>query len=195
MNKLLITLISILTVTVFIAILPTEAEGKIYSDTLRLHIIANSDSEEDQELKLKIRDLLLQKYSAVLKSEDSINSAIAKTRSNLQEIENDVETWISELGYSYSSSVVLSEEWYDTREYSDFTLPCGYYTSLRIYIGNGDGRNWWCVMYPPMCLDLATDSDTDDAVMNYTKEEIFLITEKKYNYKLKILELISSAFS
>ena len=195
MKNLLTSTLIILFATLMIAILPTDAEAKIYDDTLRLHILANSNESEDQKLKLEIRNRLLAKYGSVLKSADGISGAISSVGTILPYIKEDTEKWVTELGYDYSVDVTLTEEWYDTREYDGFTLPRGIYSSLQIIIGNGEGENWWCVMYPPMCLELATESaPQDDAAINYTKEEIKLISDKKYNVKFKILELLSDAF-
>lgn len=194
-NGTLFAVLMVLLSTLVIALMPTEAEAEIYDDTLRLHILANSDSEEDQELKLKVRDRLLTEYGEMLKGE-SIGEAVGIINGKLSEIEEDVEEWIKEYGYSYDASVTLSREWYDTREYEDFTLPKGEYTSLRVIIGDGEGKNWWCVMFPPLCLDIASESaPTDDGISSYTDEEIRLISGKKYNIKFKILELISDTFA
>ena len=194
MRKTFTALITLLILTLFIAIVPTEAQGEIYEDTVRLHIIANSDSEADQTLKLKIRDKLLEKYASELKKYKSKTEAEGALEELIGEIESDVKEWIHDEGYEYSAKVTLSEEWYETREYGDFSLPCGYYTSARILLGEGDGKNWWCVMYPPLCLDLATeDAPRDDAIIGYTKEEISLISKNGYNVKFKILELISES--
>lgn len=196
MKELIKYAFTILIVTMLIAVIPTEAEGEIYDDTIRLHILANSDSGEDQELKIKIRDKILLKYGGMLGEGNSVSEAKGKIESLIPEIEADVKQWINELGYSYNATAVIGEEWYDTREYEDFTLPAGYYTSLRIIIGSGKGQNWWCVMYPPLCLDMATESAPyDDGVIDYTKEEIFLIKSGKYKIKFKILEDLSRAFA
>ena len=113
----------------------------------------------------------------------------------LPEIEGDARVWIGELGYNYDVKASLSVEWYETREYEDFTLPAGYYSSLRIIIGEGKGQNWWCVMYPPLCMEMASESaPRDDGVIDYSKEEIRLITSGKYQVKFKILEELSRAF-
>ena len=185
-----------LTVTMALCILPTEAEGEIYEDTLRLHILANSDSTEDQTLKISIRDMLLKKYATILKDGKSISDSKEKVEALLPEIEKDVEKWISDMGYSYSAEATFTREWYDTREYEDFTLPCGYYDSLRIIIGEGEGKNWCCVMYPPLCLDMATEgAPADDGVIDYSKEEISLIKNGKYQVKFKILEDLSRLFA
>lgn len=179
-----------------IATVPTDAEGRIYSDTLRLHILAESDSAESQKIKLDIRDLLLEKYSSVLSSSRNIDSAKEKCGNLLLDIERDVNEWLSELGCDSTATVTLTEEWYDTRKYEDFTLPRGYYSSLRIVIGEGVGQNWWCVMYPPLCLDLSvSDAPVDDGIADYSTEEIRLISSDGYNVKFKLLEIISDIFS
>lgn len=185
-----------LAVTMVICILPTEKEGEIYKDTLRLHILANSDFPEDQELKLRIRDKLLTKYGEMLGQGNSIDEAKETVEAMLPLIEHDAEEWISELGYGYAVKASLSKEWYDTREYEGFTLPAGYYSSLRIIIGEGEGQNWWCVMYPPLCLEMATeDAPHDDGLIDYSKEEIFLISRQEYQIKFKILEDLSRIFA
>ncbi len=180
---------------IVLAVIPTEAEAEIYDDTVRLHILANSDSKEDQELKIKIRDKLLSKYGSILgEAENAQNAAIIGT-SLLSCIEADCEKWIEELGYYYSVRASVTEEWYDTREYDGFTLPSGIYTSLRVFIGNGDGKNWWCVMYPPLCTDIATESaPRDDALLGYTDSEVRLISRGGYSIKFKSLELFSELF-
>lgn len=182
--------------TLFIAVLPTEAEAKIYEDTLRLHILAASDSEEDQALKLSLRDEILRKYAPQLSKAESKDEAAALAESLMPKIQAAAENFIRSKGYSYGVTVTLTEEWYDTRVYESFTLPAGVYTSLRVIIGEGDGKNWWCVMYPPLCIDIATESaPADDALIDYTDEECRLITSGGYSIKFKLLEIISSLFS
>ena len=184
MKKLLSPITMILISVLFIAVIPTEAEGAIYEDTVRLHILANSDNEEDQSLKLKIRDAVLLKYGKELSYFECAEEAKNEIEKLLSEIENFVEKEIIKNGYEYDASVTISTEWYDTRVYENFTLPSGYYSSLEIIIGSGEGQNWWCVMFPPMCLDVSTTT------VNYSDEEKALI-KKDYTVKFKILELIS----
>lgn len=197
MNKnLLLSLVMLLAASLFIAVMPTEAEGAVYEDTVRLHILASSDSEEDQAVKLALRDAVLREYGAALSSAEDATEARRVLGGMLGEIEAFCEAELSRLGSEHGVRVALGEEWYDTREYEDFTLPAGTYTSLRIFIGEGTGRNWWCVMFPPLCLDMATeDAPADDAVKKYSSEEITLISGRGYNVKFKLLELISSVFS
>ncbi len=193
-KRFLITVYALLLATIMLSVLPTEAEAEIYEDTVRLHILANSDSEEDQQLKLKIRDRLLLKYGEYLQEESCAEGAAQKLEVLLEEIEGSVEGWLKEYGSAYSAKVTLTKEWYETREYDDFTLPKGIYKSLKIIIGKGEGKNWWCVMYPPLCTSIATEkAPADDN--SYSKEEVLLIRGKKYTVKFKILEILSEAFT
>ena len=192
----ILIIVLMLTACMIIALVPTEKDAAIYEDTIRLHILANSDAEDDQELKYSIRDKLLLKYGELLSASYSPEDAKKSADALLPVIERDVDDWIREAGYEYDSEVSLGVEWYDTREYDGFTLPKGYYTSLQIMLGEADGKNWWCVMYPPLCLDIASeDAYADDAVMGYTKEEYTLINGQRYNVKFKLLEVFSDAFS
>ena len=194
--KLLSNTLLTLVLTMAVAIIPTEKDAAIYDDTLRLHILANSDSEVDQAIKYEIRDRILEKYGEALGDAKSFEDAEARIGSIIPEIESDVDAWLKEAGYDYTSEVTLGVEWYDTREYEDLSLPRGYYTSLRVMLGEAEGQNWWCVMYPPLCLDVATeDAPFDDAVSGYSKEEYILISDKRYNVKFKMLEVFSDAFS
>ena len=196
MKKITAFMLTLLCVTLIIAVVPTEADGAIYEDTVRLHILAASDSERDQAVKLMLRDDILTEFSGSLSSFESAEAAKERLALLLPEIERFAEERLLEYGSGEEVTVTVSEEWYDTREYEDFTLPKGYYTSLRIIIGNGEGKNWWCVMYPPLCLDIATESaPRDDAVKKYSDSEFHLITKKGYTAKFKALEIVSDIFS
>lgn len=187
---------AMLIATLMLAAFPTDAEADIYEDTIRLHILAESDSTEDQELKIAVRDRLLVKYGELLRAGGSFEEAKRVASELLPEIEKSAEEWIRELGFDYGVTATLTEEWYETREYESFSLPAGYYTSLRVIIGEGAGKNWWCVMYPPLCMKLASENaPRDDGVIDYTNEEITLITSGKYNVKFKILEELSRVFA
>ncbi len=184
MKKLLLPTVAILIATLFISVIPTEAEGAIYDDTIRLHILANSNSEKDQELKLRLRDEILGEFGEELGIYEKIGDAEADLLGKLGEIKAFSDSRLESWGYDYKTEVTLGEEWYDTRDYGDFSLPKGYYTSLQIIIGEGEGKNWWCVMFPPLCLDASTSKK------KYTDAEDVLIS-KKYSVKFKLLELIS----
>ena len=190
MKQALTGILSILAAMLIACAIPTEADAEIYSDTLRLHILAASDSDEDQALKLRVRDGILAEYSAQLSEVTDLEDARATLEARLSDIVATAERIVAEAGYDYTVTASLGEEWYDTRDYGEMSLPRGVYTSLIIRIGKGQGRNWWCVMYPPMCLDLATDAPSDDWTSGYTGEELSLISGK-YRVKFKLLELIS----
>ena len=196
MKNLITGCIYLLMAAIFLAVIPTEAESAVYDDTIRLHILANSDSKEDQELKLKVRDAVLREFSDELNTQESKKMAEDKILFLLKDIEAFSENIIASEGYSYPVRASLGDEWYDTREYDGFTLPSGIYTSLRIVIGEGEGKNWWCVMFPPLCLDMATDqAEKDEKIKKYSDEEISLISGKGYRIKFKLLEMFSEAFS
>ena len=185
MKKLITAALCILCATLFLAVMPTDAEGMIYEDTVRLHVLANSDSDEDQALKLMLRDEVLKKYGRELSIFDSAKEAKNSLSEKTLEIESFCNQKLKELtDEDYTARVSLTEEWYETRDYGDISLPKGYYTSLKIVIGSGEGKNWWCVMFPPLCLDAATDTG------KYTPEEEFLVT-RRYNVKFKIIEVVS----
>ena len=196
MKKLILPLISLLAATLIAAVLPTDAEAKIYDDTLRLHILAESDSDEDQALKLKVRDRLLAEFGAELSKASGIADAEAQLRALLPEIERTARDELRAHGCDSAVTATIGTEWYDTRDYGDFSLPRGYYTSLRVIIGEGEGHNWWCVMYPPLCTELATErAPADDGVVDYSREELTLIRGGGFRVKFKVLEIVSNAFA
>ncbi len=133
-------------------------------NVLRLHIIANSDSLEDQSLKLKIRDEILNKsqdlFENVSDIETAINIANKKTK-DFCDIANDV---IRENGYDYSVTAQIGDSYFETREYEDFTLPAGFYKSLIVKVGKAEGKNWWCVIFPEICIPAAAKGDLTDTV-------------------------------
>ncbi len=183
MKKIVFPSIMILFAVMMIALLPTEAEARIYDDTLRLHILAASDADEDQALKLELRDAILENYGKELSGFENISDAKGSMSLLLDEIRVFSEDFIKESGFDYPVQITLTEEWYETREYEEFTLPKGYYSSLRVIIDEGEGQNWWCVLYPPLCLDFATSNAYSDS------EEALILG--KYKVKFKILELLS----
>lgn len=186
----------VLICTLVISAMPTDAEAKIYEDTVRLHILARSDSDEDQGVKLEIRDTVLTKYKEALSECANAKAAEDRLAELSGDIDEAVEARLNELGYNYGAEVKIEKEWYETREYGDIALPEGEYTSLKIILGGGEGKNWWCVMFPPLCTEIACeDAPSDDAFFPYTEEEQILVQGGKYRIKFKLLELFSRAFS
>ncbi len=168
------------------------AEQRELSDKLiRLHVIANSDSEADQALKLKVRDAVTGELEAMLKSAGSRDEAAETLRENLQLISRLCEDTIIREGYDYTVNVTLGVENYPTRVYDTFSLPAGEYQSLKITIGSGEGKNWWCVVFPPVCYTAATKEDLSE--MDFSDDEVELITDDggEQVFKFKILEWLS----
>ena len=184
MKKTVLPTISILIAVLIFAAMPTEADAAVYDDTVRLHILAPSDSSEDQALKLAVRDEILKRFSYALMATDAAD-AEEKIRNSLPEIRALADDIASRAGYTATAEVV--REWYDTRTYGDTTLPCGTYTSLRITLGTGAGQNWWCVMYPPLCLDIATEDAKADSPAD-------IVSPSGYRVRFKLLEVAAILF-
>ena len=193
MKKALLIFVAVISFLVLNSFIPSREECEIYNSTVRLHVIANSDSYEDQSLKLKVRDAIVERmaeYNAKSKSEAL--DYIENDKENLKKI---AEECIKKEGFTNSVEIEIGEESYPTREYEDFTLPAGKYTSLRIIIGEGEGKNWWCVLYPPLCTSAAVELDKEYIDVGFTKEQYNLITgnTKEYKIKFKLLEMASEA--
>ena len=124
---------------------------------IRLHVVANSDSDKDQTLKLKVRDAVVQKLQETMEGFPTMEEAKAYLQEHLPELQEFVNQVLSELGSADSAVVTLDHEPFDTREYDSFTLPAGYYEALRITIGQGQGKNWWCVVFPSLCVGSSDD--------------------------------------
>lgn len=162
---------------------------EIRSEVLRLHILANSDSEEDQGLKLKVRDAVLAEGKDIFDGARDLLAAEKSIDSQMERLENIARETIRENGYNYDVQVALSKEFFNTRTYDGVTLPAGEYNALRIVIGSGEGHNWWCVMFPPMCLPAAESEATIDTVLE--EDEMKIVTSNpKYEVKFKIVEVV-----
>ncbi len=187
-----VAVICLLLATLLLAALPVRGEEEIYSDVIRLHIIAASDTEEDQALKLAVRDAVLGVYGSALTSYPDRDSAAEAARELLPGIRSLAEQTLREAGCDKPVSVTLTEEEYPTRDYETFSLPAGRYLSLRVLIGEAEGHNWWCVLYPPLCLDTATKGEL------LSDAEWGLLTENgggHYQVRFKLLEWLKMLFS
>ncbi|MBQ4120107.1 MAG: stage II sporulation protein R [Clostridia bacterium] len=163
---------------------------------LRLHIIANSDSASDQELKLKIRDVILEETSSVFADADSLSVAEGKAQEKLSHFNEIANQVIKENGFDYKAEVSLGDCFFETRHYDTFTLPAGNYRSLIIKLGEAKGENWWCVVFPSICIPAAFTSDLRDSV----NEKSAQIAEQSDRYIIKfktveIYEKIKNFFS
>lgn len=175
-------------------VLPIHGEEKIYESVVRLHVLANSDSEEDQTLKLKVRDAILAYTSPRVIDSASREEAISILQGELEAIKEIARQVVIENGYDYSVDVTLTLEDYPTRNYESMSFPSGEYVSLRVLIGEAEGQNWWCVLFPPLCLSAASEkSDNEDAfiAVGLNSDQYKIITETqntKYYLRFKILE-------
>lgn len=170
-----------------------EREQTELSDSvLRLHVLANSDRTEDQQLKLKVRDAVLQEARAVLPANCSAAQAEAILRGNLDRLAAAGAAVVSREGYNYPVVAEIKDTWFQTKEYEDFALPAGEYRALRIVIGEGDGQNWWCVVFPPLCLASVAETVQETALQaGMTEQQVALLTGESEGYvvKFKMLEL------
>lgn len=181
--------------------------SKGYKDKLiRFHVLANSDSDEDQELKLKVRDEIIKYLQPMLKQSKSLEQSEQIILSESENIKNIGENIIKENGYTYEVEVKLEYNNFPAKQYSNIVLPAGEYKALRILIGEAKGKNWWCVMFPPLCFvdenNGVIDKETDEKLRSVlTKEEYNLIAEdniektKDVKMKFKIVEIIEALVS
>ncbi len=164
-----------------------ETSERISNDVFRLHILANSDSKDDQNLKLKVRDAVLEKGREIFLNCSSLNEVIAAGKSNIELFADTARRCIRENGYNYDVRVYVDHEYFNTRAYENITLPGGIYNALKIEIGEAKGKNWWCVMFPAICLSAVTESEMDKYLDD---EEIQLInSDEKYEIRFKIVEI------
>lgn len=163
----------------------------IRNNTLRLHIKANSDNKIDQSLKLKVKNEVVEKTSYIFKNSNSKEDSKGIIKENLNYIENIAQQKVLDEGFNYKVTAEIKPTYFNTRIYENFTMPAGTYDALSIDIGTGNGQNWWCVLYPPLCLPSATKVNNDDVIeKNYTNGEIDILENKpKYEFKFKFVEI------
>lgn len=158
-------------------------QSAISENLVRLHVLAVSDDEEEQSIKLKVRDAVLEYISPRLEGAESSDDARRIISENLGGIKRAAEC----ASQGRKVTVTLSEEYYPTREYESFSLPAGRYDSLRVILGNGEGHNWWCVVFPPLCVSAAEQQEALDAMSDDTRG---IVTEADgYQLKFRIVEL------
>lgn len=160
----------------------------IRHDVVRLHILANSNSKRDQDLKLLVRDNILKLDGEIFKSAVSQKNAEEIITRELPKIKEIAQNTLYENGYFGNVDVQMTNMYFTTREYEKFTLPAGYYDALRVSIGEALGHNWWCVLYPPLCLPAASKEDAL-AVLGEDKTQLILGKEK-YKFKFAIVEIV-----
>lgn len=150
---------------------------------VRLHVLANSDSPADQALKLRVRDAVLAQAEPLLKGARSQEEAETALSGALETLSQAGQRVVDQEGYGYPVRTELTTSYFPTREYDDFSLPAGYYRTLRVEIGAAEGHNWWCVVYPPLCTAGVTQAEP--ASLGLKPDEIALITQEDTEYVLR----------
>lgn len=184
------TVLAVLAVAVSAYMVHAEQEA-LAQQLIRLHVVANSDSERDQAVKLQVRDAILEQMPAITEGCETKQAAQAALQAALPQLCRESETVLRENGFEDSVTVRLAQEQFPTRTYDTFSLPAGEYTSLRIEIGAAAGHNWWCVVFPTLCTAATTDDVGSIAASSgFTEEQINLMTDDsgEYRVKFKLLE-------
>lgn len=170
------------------------------NSVFRLHVIANSDTQEDQNLKYIVRDKLIEYMNTLNESNSSKEEVIKIAQDNLKNFKQIAENTIREQGYSYPVEVEIGNFEFPTKTYGDISFPAGYYDALRVKIGKAKGKNWWCVMFPPLCfVDVTTgivpDNSKDDLKQNLSNEEYKIISDTESSditLKFKLIEFFEN---
>ena len=199
MNKGITVIVCICALILVIGLFPVHGEAQIYEDVLRLHVVANSDSEEDQTLKLAVRDKIISMSAQLGEGAESIKDAEIIISENIDALRDCAQNEVYANGYDYPVEVRLVREEYPTKTYASLCFPSGEYLSLQVLIGEAAGQNWWCVLFPPLCLDAASSTNDDAFVsVGLTPDQYKIITntdEPVYEARYKLLEVIEEAIN
>lgn len=199
--KYIFIILSLLFCFIFISIssYASSVSQNLSANFFRLHILANSDSEIDQNLKLKVRDAILDYMEKQNLSETSKLETMNSVKNNLEIYKNISEEIIKENGFNYPVSVEVGNFYFPTKIYGNISLPAGYYDALKINIGEAEGQNWWCSLFPPLCfVDISSgiieEDSKNDLKEKLSDEEFAIITNNNETIKLKfkILEIFSN---
>ena len=165
--------------------LALRAQSQLAERVVRLHVLANSDGQEDQALKLLVRDRVLARATELLTQAGNRAEAESLLRRELPELEALAARELQANGCDYPVTAELTDTEFPTREYDGFTLPAGEYLALRVVIGEGAGRNWWCVVFPPLCTAASAEVPAAALAAGLTEDQVGLITEEDRGYVLK----------
>ena len=169
----------------------SASASALAGQVLRLHVVANSDTQEDQVLKLQVRDAVLEQANLLLEDVTDRGEAEAVLSQQLQALAEASAAVVAGAGYDYPVTVSLEDCWFPTKVYDGFSLPAGTYRALRIVIGAGEGQNWWCVVFPPLCLGSVTEEVAATAAQaGLSEDQVSLITGRDGGYvvKFKLME-------
>ena len=170
-----------------------QEQRELADSVIRFHVIANSDSQEDQALKLRVRDEVLAQAESFYPEHATLSEARTALEEHLDDLAQVGQAVVEAAGYRYPVTAQLTNCWFPTKEYEGFALPAGNYNALRIVIGEGKGQNWWCVAFPPLCLGAASETVEEATQAGYfTPGQAALVTEQDEGYvlKFKSMELL-----
>ena len=165
---------------------------RLASQVIRLHVLANSDSEEDQALKLEVRDRVLETTSALLTGETEPQAAAVLLNQHLDDIAQTAAQEISAQGHDDRVEVRLEQTWFPSRQYQGISLPAGNYLALRVLIGAAEGHNWWCVVFPNLCLPAVSERALEASTLTPGQISLLQEEETSYVFRFKTLELWQS---
>ncbi len=179
-----------------LSLFPLSSAENLYGSVIRIHVLANSDSAEDQANKLLVRDHILEFAKKNLKEELDRESAKKVIAQNLDQMEEDTAFFLKQNGIDMPVSITLTEEYYPKRDYTSLSLPSGNYLSLRVLLGKAEGKNWWCVLFPPICLDSAAEAEDALWKAGMEKENVKTITKngKKYEVRFKVIDFMGKTY-
>lgn len=189
--KNVILLIFLLSIYVFISAQSyVSAISSDLSDSVfRLHVLANSNSDEDQNLKLKVRDALLNYMNGLCTNCSTKEEAISIAIEHQNEFQYIAKQTILDNGYNYDVKININNFYFPTKNYGDISLPAGYYDALRVEIGEAKGKNWWCVMFPSLCfVDITSgvvDDEAKENLQNNLDDESYSVISDNSNYEMK----------
>ena len=166
--------------------------GGLPENVVRLHVVANSDSEEDQSVKLLVRDAVLEEAAKWYGGAQSMEEASSQLCTHLQSLGETARTTLAENGMEYSAKVEMTEMYFSTRDYGTFRLPAGRYRTLRVTLGGGQGKNWWCVVFPSLCLPAAGEEQSDLLLSLPESEREIVENPEQFQVKFKAVELWES---
>ncbi len=178
-----------LAVTLLWGVWSLQEQDALERKMIRLHVIANSDTAEDQALKLQVRDAVLVQATEVLENAADMEEAQRTLQQVLPELEATAAEVVKEKGCAYRVSARLERTEFPEKVYDGFALPAGEYLALRLVIGEGAGQNWWCVVFPPLCMTVATDLEETAVAAGMAEEDLALMTEENTGYVLKFRSL------
>lgn len=184
-----LTLLLALAVTLLWGAWSLHRQDDLQEKMIRLHVIANSDSDADQTLKLCVRDAVLCRAEEILRQSADMTEARARLRDSLPDIGDAAAQELAAQGSGYSVSVALEDTEFPRKTYDGFALPAGEYLALRVVIGAGEGRNWWCVVYPPLCTTAACELEGVALEGGMTADDLSLMTGENAGYVLRFRSL------